>query len=131
MSYKQNNYSFYVFIFGLFIWELSSIINFMSNPNLQLVSILRYFGLGILIISKFLNLNLTIKDRHILVTFILATFFIINNVYFAKDSSFLEVIVLVLCSYGYNLDRIIKDYFWIRVISFSVIILLVLSLIHI
>lgn len=126
MSYKQNNYSFYVFIFGLFIWELSSIINFMSNPNLQLVSILRYFGLGILIISKFLNLNLTIKDRHILVTFILATFFIINNVYFAKDSSFLEVIVLVLCSYGYNLDRIIKDYFWIRVISFSVIILLVL-----
>lgn len=74
MSYKQNNYSFYVFIFGLFIWELSSIINFMSNPNLQLVSILRYFGLGILIISKFLNLNLTIKDRHILVTFILATF---------------------------------------------------------
>ena len=35
MSYKQNNYSFYVFIFGLFIWELSSIINFMSNPILQ------------------------------------------------------------------------------------------------
>lgn len=113
-----------IFIIGLCWWGLFSLIEFTYNVNSFLINI-KYLGLVLIIFAGVLNArNIKISPIKLIIYISIVLFFLINNVFLAKDKSFAEILIILVCSigYSYNYDYILQNYACIRLLTLITII---------
>ncbi|MGO2952509.1 MAG: hypothetical protein ACTIDH_02450 [Lactobacillus sp.] len=121
-----------IYMLGLVIWHISRILNItllstLNHPFHSLLNGVRGIGIVLIIISFVLTImrkRVSFQTRYLIITGVVLLFFLVNNVLLVRSSSFLDIIIILVASLTVDLDSVIKHYFWIRIISLALVILL-------
>ena len=121
-----------IYMLGLVIWQISRILNItllstLNHPFHSLLNGVRGIGIVLIIISFVLTImrkRVSFQTRYLIITGVVLLFFLVNNVLLVRSSSFLDIIIILVASLTVDLDSVIKHYFWIRIISLALVILL-------
>ncbi|WP_311407285.1 hypothetical protein, partial [Liquorilactobacillus uvarum] len=129
VSLKKINSPTLCFFIGLVVWQFGQMLNLSSFDSIYAVTgiiekVLEIFGLTLIVFSQFMVGKLCFFKNKVIVTFIILFYFIFNNGLLAKDMTIVTICLILFCTNGIDLDKVISNYFWIRIIYFSFIIFL-------
>ncbi|MDN6028187.1 MAG: hypothetical protein L0I02_00005, partial [Lactobacillus sp.] len=123
-----------LYFIGLVIWQISSVLNMTILNKVRihirpLILSIRGIGLILVILSFVLGLKL-IKYRFrlnwLLCVGLISIFLIINNAFLGHNSSYLDIIIIVVSGTNVDFDGLIYPYFWVRIVSILAVILAML-----
>lgn len=123
-----------LYFIGLVIWQVSSVMNMTILGKVGISTRLatlpiRGLGLMLIMLSFVLGLraiNYSIPLKWLLWVGCIGIFLVINNVLLGHNTSYIDIIIIVVCGAYVDLDKLIYPYFLVRIISVLTIIIAML-----